>query len=322
MTRWQFSRFVVATTLFAGLTHLAAAVLVASSLSWLYPERIYDVRQWPVDAGSGLGLVGSFLRASVTADRPVLVFAGSSVTYGYLWPERVTFAHLVAAAHPEMRILNSSIIGADVSGVNDWVICAAKRNRLHLETVVVELPVVNTLTYLVNMHEAKHPIAPLSRCDDGPSDPGYLRYTLSAFRGIGWINLWWSGYTIDKGERVFETAAVPERYFASAAEFEAVRGVFKSQIIATLENAQSIATEVYAFPSPVFVTGVTEANRDGAAVRAQLQVALDACRSVAGARCIDPAALYEQRGHFANLTHLNKAGHIAMAELIKSAIAH
>lgn len=322
MTRWRFGRFAIATALFATLVHVTGAVLVSASLQSLYQQRIYDVRRWPGDAASGLHLVGSFLRAKLRSDQPSsIVFAGSSLTFGHEWHERFTFPDLVAARHPGATVLNASVIGADVSAINDWVVCAMQRNHTRAATLIVELPVVNSLSYLVKLRQAGAAVPPLSACESEPSDRSYLALALTTFRGISWIRFLWHGHSPNQGERQFEPERVPDGYFASSRDFAMVKDDFEAQVTTTLRHALSVADVVYAFPSPVLVAALAEAGQDDVAVNAQLESARNACTSVQGVRCIDAAAITRDRRFFYNFTHLNQAGHQAMADLIDAQIA-
>ena len=281
-----------------------------------YGHRIFDVRRFSNDAVVNFLLVGTFLKSTtMNRNRPVIVFAGSSVTYGYHWHERVTFANLFASRHSTATVVNASIIAGDVSAMNDWIVCAAHRNRITVDTLIVELPVVNSLSYLVNLHRAGVPPAPLSACE-GADDPGYFGLAATTVRGTAWARFLWDGENSSTTERSISVGPVPKGYFASATDFAAVKAGFRDQIAKTLTNARAIATVVYAFPSPVFIAGLREVGEDAAAVEEQLRAALEACRTVAGVRCIDPSTLYTERTYFDNFTHLNAAGHRAMAGLL------
>ena len=310
-------RFISVAALFAIVSHLLVALAAVGVLHRLYPHRIFDVRSFSDNPVEGFRLIGTYLNENARHQvAPVVVVAGSSVSYGYLWPERVTFARLFADARPSAKVLNVSIVAADVSAVNDWIVCAARRNQIRVDSLIVELPVVNTLSYLVTTHRSGHAPSPLSTCEEFPRDPGYFRFAVTKIRGSGWIRLFWSGQTYKRGERQIRIESVPKGYFASAEDFESVRGGFAAQISATLTRAQSVADRVYAFPSPVFVPGLAEVGEDAAAIRQQLDAALAACRSVPGVGCIDSSGLYDGRSFYSNLTHLNQAGHRAMAALL------
>lgn len=309
-------RFVCGVASAVLVAHLLTSVAVAGSLYAMHSHRIFDLRRFSNDAVANFRLVGTFLNARATGERhPIVVFAGSSVTFGFLWDERVTFAGLFAERHPSDTVLNASIIAADVSAMNDWIVCAARRNHISLDSVVIELPVVNSLSYLVNLQHAGIEPAALSSCDGG-TDLGYFGLAATTVRGAGWVRFLWDRSHTSTSERKISIGPVPKGYFASATDFAAVKRGFATQITTTLSNAQSVASAVYAFPSPVFVAGLSEIGEDADAVREQLRAALEACRSVPGVQCVDPSAMYTERSYYDNFTHLNVAGHRAMADLL------
>jgi len=317
MTTWPLLRFTAGVVVAAVLSHLLASAAVAGSLYALHSHRIFDVRRFSDDAVANFNLVGTFLIARATANKsPLVVFAGSSVTFGHLWHEKVTFAGLHGNRHPEKTVLNASIIAGDVSAMNDWLVCAARRNQLAIDTLVVELPVVNSLSYLVNLHHAGVKPAALSLCQDAVPDRGYFGMAATTVRGTGWVRFLWNRSHSSTTERTISVGPVPKGYFASSADFEAVKASFSQQIATTLTNARSVAAVVYAFPSPVFVAGLRDIGEDADAVQAQLRYALEACQAVPGVHCVDPTALYSERGYYDNFTHLNAGGHRAMADLL------
>ena len=321
MTRERLWRFFLGSVLAATTAHVAAGVAVMASLYTFYPHRMFNVHRWSNDAAANFRLVGTYLRANARTDaRPVIAFAGSSVTYGDLRHERLTFARMFADGRSGATVLNTSILAADISALNDWIICAARRNQVRFDALVIELPVVNSASYLVNLNKAGQQVPPLGTCSDLGRDPGYFRFAFLNVRGTGWFSFLWKSGGIVRADRPIRIESVPKGYFASAHDFAAVQGGFTDQIAKTLSHAQMVADAVYAFPSPVFVAGLREVGEDADALQEQLQAALGACRSVAGVRCIDPSALYFQRGYYANLTHLNGAGHRAMAGLLDAHI--
>jgi hypothetical protein len=321
MTARTLLRFVAGTAAYAAVAHLVIGLVVLTSLRVLYPHRVFDVRQWSDDVVASFRLIGTYLKSNARGgDRPVLLFAGSSVTFGYPWHERFVFSRLVANQRPDYRMLNGSIIAADVSGINDWIVCAAKRNRIRFDAIVVEVPVVNTLAYLANLHRAGVAAPNLTTCEAEDRDPDYLQFVLLQSRGLGWIDFLWNSEGDAVDEQHMRLDPVPNGYFASAADFAAVADAFASQIVQTVNNARTIAGKVYVFPSPVFVKGLTQVGEDAENVGAQLRAALVACQSVRSVQCIDPSPVYADQAYFYNFTHLNQAGHRALAEVLAAGI--
>jgi hypothetical protein len=216
--------------------------------------------------------------------------------------------------------VNAGILGLDVSGVNDWIICAARANAIHVATLVVEVPVVNTVSQLANYQRAGRPVPPLSDCAETRLSRPYDSWAWSQPLGIGWLVFLWENDAYPKPDIVIRIEPVPAGYFTRRPEFDAAIAEYDAQIATLLSNAGTIADRVYAFPSPVFAAGLDQIGEDAAAVRAQAAATLSACRRVAGVRCLDTSFLGERQDYFMNFTHLNQAGHRLMAEWLTAQI--
>lgn len=314
MTDRRGIEFVAVTLLTAALTHAVSAIAVTWAIDRVYTDRMFDVRQWPGPPSEGFRLAGSYLRERLARSRPpVTLFAGSSVTHGYPWSQSQTFAHLYSAAAGTTTI-NASILALDVSGVNDWILCAARRNGLRVAVLIVEVPVVNTVSQLASYHRASSPAPPLSDCRNQRADPGYARLAWSHPLGVGWFVFLWEREAFVKPDTVMTPAPVPAGYFTSAADFAAVAGDYDAQIVAMVANARTVADRVFVFASPVFTGGLASIGEDDEAVAGQLTRTVDACRRAGGAVCLDASFLGARQDYFMNFTHLNQAGHRVMAE--------
>ena len=304
----------------AALAHALIALGVTAAIDPLYADRMYDVRKWPGPATDGFKLAGTYLRERIDrSSPPITLFAGSSVTHGYPWTQHQTFASLYRRTRGTVTV-NAGILGLDVSGVNDWVVCTARANAIHVATLVIELPVVNTIAQLVNYHAAGRPLPPMSDCEGAATSPGYGRWAWSRPLGIGWLVFLWEEDAYPKPDIVIRIEPVPAGYFTPTGDFNAVRGAYERQIVTLLTHAGLIADRVYAFASPVFAAGLDQIGEDAHAVRAQAAATLAACRRVEGVRCLDSAFLSERRDYFMNFTHLNQAGHRVMAEWLASQV--
>ena len=302
----------------AAVAHACIAVGVTAAIDPLYAHRMYDVRKWPGRSEDAFKLAGTYLRERIErSSPPITLFAGSSVTHGYPWTQRQTFASVYGRAKGTQAV-NAGILGLDVSGINDWVICAARANRIHVETVIVEVPVVNTVAQLVNYHRAGTPAPPMSDCAGIELSPRHGMWAWSRPFGIGWLVFLWEEDAYPKPDMIVTLKPVPAGYFTPADDFAAVSGVYENQIATLLERAGTIANRVYAFPSPVFLAGLEELHHD--AVRAQMASALSACRRVEGAGCLDTLFLGDRPDFFINLTHLNQAGHRVLAEWLATQV--
>ena len=316
-----FIKFLVVATVTAFGAHLLTAASATFAIHTLYSHRIFNVRAWSDDGAERVQLVGSFLVENAEqATKPLIVFAGSSVMYGYPWDERFVFTHLFAEQKPASKVINASIVAADIKGVNDGIVCSALGNRIRFDAVVIEVPVVNTTSHLVQSRKSGHRAAPLQQCGADQDDSTYFELAVRHPRGIGWLRFLWNSEARETVESTIRTGPVPRDYFATAADFEAIRQDYADRIRETLTNAQQMAEVVYAFPSPIYLGGLEEIGEDEPGIRHQLQTAVDSCASVPGVRCLDTAAIWMNRSYFFNLTHLNQAGHRAVADLLAAEI--
>lgn len=298
----------------AALTHSVFAISVTLAIDRLYEHRMFDVRKWPGPQSEGFLLAGTYLRERIARTWPPLtLFVGSSVTHGYPWAQRQTFSHLYGQLRATATV-NAGILGLDVSGVNDWIICAAKGNGIRVSRLIVEIPVVNSVSQLASYHRAGTPVAPLRDCGDAVPAPGYDVWAWSRPLGVGWLTFLWEEDAYPRPDSVIRIEPVPAGYFTHSRDFHAVADSYERQIRSLLANASTIADRVYAFPSPVFTAGLGQIGEDAASVRAQLARAVSTCRKAGRIRCLDTSFLGERHDYFVNFTHLNQAGHRAMAE--------
>lgn len=320
MTLRRFTAFLAGVVGMAALTHAVIAIAAASAVDRLYRHRMYDVRKWPGPPVEDLRLAGTYLRERlVRSQPPITLFAGSSVTHGYPWTQSQTFARRYGDARGE-SVINAGILGLDISGVNDWILCAAKGNGIHVATLIVELPVVNSVSQLANYHRAGRAAPPLSDCADAAASPGYSAWAWSRPLGIGWLAFLWEEDAYLKRDTVIRIEPVPAGYFTPSRDFHDVAAVYEGQIGSLLANAVTVADRVYAFPSPVFTAGLEQIGEDAVSVRAQGARAVSACRKLSQVRCLDPAFLGERQDYFFNFTHLNQAGHRALAEWLAAQV--
>lgn len=314
MKRRSFAAFVLAAAAVAATTHAVMAMSVTTTIDRLYEHRMFDVRRWPGSQEEGLRLAGTYMRERVSRETgPIALFAGSSVTHGYPWTQTQTFTHAYSRARG-VAAINAGILGLDVSGVNDWIICAAKGNAVRPDTLVIEIPVVNTVAHLVNYRRAGLAVPPMNDCAAAARSPSYARWAWSKPLGIGWLMFLWEADAYPKDDVVIRVEPVPAGYFTRRSEFEAVAGEFEARVVRLLTNARTVAGRVYAFPSPVYTAGLAEIGEDTAAVQAQLARTVSACEQVDGVRCLDTAFLGERQQYFMNFTHLSQAGHRVMAD--------
>lgn len=321
MTIVRLLRYLGSVAVVALLLHLLVAFAAASAMQRLYPHRVFNARTWSGSGVERFHLLGSFLiENSRPTSAPLIAVIGSSVSYGFPWADRFIFSSLLAERRPEARVINASLVAADVVGVNNFVVCAAFRNHVKFDIAIVEIPVVNTTAQLVSYFKRRLASEPLAPCVEGAADPGYLQLAVSRPRGIGWIRFLWNSESHETQEAALTLGRVPKDYFAKASDFEDIRLDYESRIAVLLRNAQQVSNVVYAYPSPIYVGGLDEIGEDATAVREQLEASERACASVSGVRCLQTSSLWTNRSYFYNLTHLSQTGHRAFADLLDAAV--
>jgi hypothetical protein len=313
------ARFLGGVVAAAAAVHVLFAALLVFGIQATYRHRVFDVTRLPIDPIQRYELIGTFLREHASDPRPSVLFAGSSFTYGFPWRETAIFSRAFADAHRDRHVMNASLLSADVSSINDWILCAAARDSLRFDTVVVEIPVVNTLQQMVANRDRHHVTPPISNCGGGEASHSLFDVLLRQPPTLGFlVGMWPAGSTPSEAEMV--VAPVPDGYFVPAAAFASVREGYERQIAAVLRTARRVARTVYAYPSPVFVAGLSEIGRDEAALQFELARTVAACATVPEVHCIEASDLYGQQSSFYNFTHLNPRGHQAMAAWLSTVI--
>jgi hypothetical protein len=295
--------------------HLLWSSVLAAIVDHFYRHRAPDISR--VDGSYRFELFGRFMAHERSrTQRPIVAFVGSSFTYGYPWQESVIFSRRATGLFPEAMVLNLSMLSADTSSLNDWVFCSAKASGIAFDVAVVEIPVVNEASQLAQYRRRglpPPPMTPLARCGLEPRTANYAGYFARHPYGVGWLRPLWDPNAYEQPDRTLPSVVVPPHYFADSADFAGIEREYAARVRAMLSGARAQSRSVIAYPSPILLSEVAKAGQDVAALRRQLEVALEACRAVPDVVCVEPAFLYDRREDFLNLTHLNQRGHEEMA---------
>lgn len=317
-------RFAILTLLTALAGHVLWSAAVAVALERGYPHRVVDLRRWSGPApriGSQRELLARFISVELRdASKPTVAFLGSSFTFGYPWQERVILSRRYSDLRPDQQVVNASVTGGDLSLVNNWAICAFKRQGLMVDAAVIEIPVINTVANLAKQVKAQGGVAALESCSEPRVSDTYLPFVLRRPLGLGWVRFLWDVEAYEKPDESIVIIPVPEGYFVTAEQFVTVEPAYRAQIVDALTRARGIARKVYAFPSPVYLPALRDINQDDAAVSHQIEVTSEACRSVGGIECLDATSFHEMRAAYYNMTHLNQHGHKAVARWLSNRI--
>lgn len=315
MAASRIPQFIAALLIGAAVMHLAWSSAMAMLLASSYQHRMVDVRRWPeeVEVRRTTEMVSMYLsHTAVPSASPTTVFFGSSVAYGFPWNEEVTFPAGYARLRPTEHVFNASVIGADLAFTDNAILCGATNAGLRADIAIVELQVVLSVNAIARA--AFWRFAPPPPCDETIGRVGHWPFALRHPLGAGWLPYIWNNTASSQPDRGLNVAPVYAGYFVGREDFSKLEGTFRDQITTVLTRAKTIGTQVYAFPSPVFVPGVREAKYEAEAVQHQQALALAACQGVPGVHCLDPEAFYTQRDLYWNLTHFNQHGHRVFAE--------
>ena len=249
-----------------------------------------------------------------------MAFIGSSFTFGYPWQEPVIGTRQYADLNRDQHVLNISMLAAGISWMNQSALCAVASEGLVLDAIVLEIPVVNEVSTLMHPRQDSNLVRPLAQCEERGPVHGYFGFVAAHPRGIGWLSFLWDSEAYSKNEESLSLQKVPPGYFVTREQFARVEASYRERIAQLLTNAKMVSRAVYVYPSPVFLPGATQIEEDADAIQRQLDVVLEACRTVAGITCLDPTRFYFERDYYYNLTHLNQRGHRQIAEWLSEAV--
>jgi hypothetical protein len=302
--------------------HVLWSALLSAALTAGYRHRVFDVRRWDGPWADTTELLARFASVRGRAlGRRMVVFVGSSFTYGYAWQEPVIYSRRFAELRPDAAVINLSVIGADTT-VSEWALCGLLRDRSSVDSVIIEIPVVNEAGKLSRQIAtgAAVPLGATGACRAIESTTGYFGFFWRHPFGAGLLPFIWDDKAYPKPDAEIALPPVGDNYFVPRDRWAAIAPMFAARVEALARNARSLGRPVYVYPTPVFLPGVREVGRDARAVRAQIDLAIAACRRVPGVTCLDPEPFLDRRDCYWNMTHLNQRGHQAMAEWLHAVV--
>lgn len=297
-----------AALLAAALLHVAisfAAATVAAS----YSKRVFKTSEF---GGKNLAvLVGSYIEARLENDKSIIA-GGSSFSFGYPFPAEFAWP---AQLGEQLRepVVNAGVIASGADGIRQAVMCQMSARGLKTKTLILEVPLVNELSSLKASRGG-----PTCSIQDRRS---LVRFALENAIGLKWVDALRDEYAATADRPEIAIAPLPDNYFATPDHFERVKDVFAQNMAFDFAKAKEVAAYVYLFVTPVYIPGVAEGGGDAAEVERQFKFAEAACVEIAADRCIETGSMLFTRELYANLTHLNRAGHAEMARLVAATLA-
>jgi hypothetical protein len=300
--------------------HFAWSAMVVGILEKYYDHRILNVRKTKNVDRQWEDLTSSFtaeaIEKSNSQRKPLAMFIGSSVTYGYPWQERITYTKLVADDLKNWKISNLSVIGIGMRAMTDFVTCGLKKSRKpHM--LFVEIPLVNS-TSSISPGAISDP-RECAKYDDGV--PGYWPLVLSRPYGIAWVSILWDEESYEKPDSNLVISPLPPTYFADRQRFKAIEGQFVSELRYFLSEVSAMGEQVFVYVSPIYTPAISIAGGDRAAVEYQVELTNRVCKEYKKLSCLDSSVFSQRPELFYNLTHLNHRGHRALANWFEPYIA-
>jgi hypothetical protein len=294
-------------TMLAGaiVAHVAFSAAVSAWISHPASHRLFNVRK--IDNPAQWGhLTRLFVEGQGVDDpRPKILMFGSSVTWGYSWPERNVLSWHMQKVLDRYQVLNVSIIGRDLKAISNLE-CYLQNLRTEVAIVTIELNLFNILD--------GHPDGDAIGCEmfssyialGGPLN--YVHYTLFHPWGIEYFRAFWNEYEYTQPEQPFTWNPLPESYFPSLTRFLENQLQLDGLIRTAIGRANTISQHVATFVAPTLREGLDLSNYNPADLQRMADIAMEICTETGQSVCLDPS-LDLPREDFGNLTHLNMHGH-------------
>jgi hypothetical protein len=315
------TKYLFAILLVMGGAHLAWSAAMVAALTIFFNHRVPNVTKVPNLGRHWEEITSSFVVESIAdarrSNRPLALFLGSSVTYGYPWQEPVIFSRLFADKVPGFKVANLSIVAAGMRALTDFATCALDEKH-RPDILLVEIPLVNSTTSVKSDFKYK----PRECAQLSERISGYWPLVLRRPYGTGWVSMLWDEHAYDKPEKTLKIVKVPSDYFADRKTFESMESMFISELRLYLTTVSRMGSRVYVYVSPVYTPGIDESGGDRQAVEYQIALTNRVCREFAQVTCLDSTPFNSQRDLFYNLTHLNQQGHRALANWFVGQVAH
>jgi hypothetical protein len=300
--------------------HIAWTSVVVSALSNFYKHRIFDIGKienvgdhWESFTSA---FVAQAMNGSVLEKKPLTMFVGSSVTYGFPWQERVIFTKYIANELRGWKVSNLSIIGVGTRAITDFATCALNPSY-RPSVLIVEIPLVNSTSSLEPGVEF-----PPRKCLYYSGDiPSYWSLVMSHPYGTGWASILWDENAYEKQDVDLLITPLPSTYFADKKRFDSIQELYIVEVRRFLDSVSRMGDKVFIYVSPISTPAITAAGGDRAAVEYQIELTNKICSEYKNLTCLDSSIFNERPELFYNLTHLNHRGHRALADWFMPHIA-
>jgi hypothetical protein len=313
-------RYLLALLIAVAVAHVVWSAAVVGGLRSVFVHRVPNLATM-TENGPEREVIGSafVVETHISAQRerkPLMMFLGSSLTWGYPWQQDVIYTRIVADRLIGWKVVNMSMLAIGTRGITDFMTCALGPAR-RPETLIVELPLVNSVSS--TKLDVRH--APRSCARPGPAATGYWPLVLARPRGLGWLAALWDDEAYDKPEEQLRVARVPPGYFVDRQAFAPLERRFVNELRRFLTEIATKGDKVYVYVSPIYTPAIEEAGGDRRSVEAQIDLVNQVCQEVKAVVCLDTRPFGTRKELFYNLTHLNQWGHRVLADWFVEQVA-
>jgi len=309
------NKFILYVGLGAGGAHLIFSILLSLLTSNLYHNRMINIRHVDFKENLHASLIAPFVIDNINNDeRPKLLIAGSSFSWGYPFPKKETLSFHLQNMLPELKVVNMSVIG-DNAPKTLGNLCLLKKLGVHVDTLIVEVNIANfALT--------KKILTNIPRCSyynyEAYLDKllPYSNFFLSNPFGLKHFDIIHDEFDYSrKHDRNFRFRKVRDGYFNNPEEAKESYDAKTSVLHPIYETSKHIANRVIFYFSPVNTYGVSLSQYKIDDIKFQINSLLTVCREFEGIECLRTNFDLDTE-LFMNLTHLNMKGNKYFAEYL------
>lgn len=300
------------------LMHIIFSLAMAGYMSYLYQDRVPNVRHVDFDRKKAPNLLVSYMIDRGSDDKDKILFTGSSFSWGYPFPKISSYPYLLKNKLSDKNVVNMSVVG-DNPLYTRQTLCLLNRHGIKVDKLVVEVNLANFSPVNERFLENDS----LKRCENY-SDlefalDGFLPYISFFFStpvGLNHFDIVHDQFDYPRErDRVFRFNKLREGYFNTPSEAENTFEA-KSKVITTMLNAaKEVSNEVIFFIAPINSYGVRLSQYNVESLKKQAEDIVKACKTIEGVICLDTNFDIDKK-YFMNITHLNMAGHEFFADYI------
>ena len=174
-----FAKITALVVALVGALHVVVTAAAATFSRFYYQERLFDLRAPGVSSAEIPRIIGGYIGSMV--DDRVVVTVGSSLTFGHPFTEKWTMAGNLNRMG--IQTVNLGVTALGLQGISHWVLCEMQSRNIKARAVVLEIPLINEMSWL------PHQAPEAARTGPCPSKNigGLFRIFVERLYGIDWL---------------------------------------------------------------------------------------------------------------------------------------